>query len=141
MCPLQFVYLRYAFLHILCNSNPSCAQQSVCFLYACVCDIRDILHIRKKLCLCTLVREYVSLLSYIWINESLTSVLYRLMRCMRKYSCVHRPFISVGMNYLKAYLHTPSLNTHTHTLWITQIGLCSSRGVARGNALFVTNHK
>lgn len=75
-----FVYLRYAFLHIQCNSNPSCPLQSVYFLYACVCDTRDILHIRKKQCLCTLVREYISLPSYIWINVGLTSVLYKLMR-------------------------------------------------------------
>lgn len=75
-----FVYLRYAFLHIQCNSNPSCLLQSVYFLYACVCDTRDILHIRKKQCLCTLVREYISLPSYIWINVGLTSVLYKLMR-------------------------------------------------------------
>ncbi len=75
-----FVYLRYAFLHIQCNSNPSCPLQSVYFLYACVCDTRDILHIRKKQCLCTLVREYISLPSYICISVGLTSVLCKLKR-------------------------------------------------------------
>lgn len=44
------------------------------------------------------------------IYLGLTSVLYR---CMRKCTCVHRPFISVGMNDLMAYLHALSLNTHT----------------------------